>query len=590
MVEASNTMIVTNKGLSTISGILINNYIYNGDITIIGNPNISNSGVASQLGATSYFERDNLELLGAVTNTQEETELHTVSIDFTGTFTPSETYSTAFSLTGEKTLSAFLSSTSLVINYNGNDVLVLSGFSLGALNPVHIIVNINPNFINAKITVDSKSYFKQVLIVTEASEFTKVLIGSEYFESENFWKGSIELSKFFIYQDKELLYAPATKEDITFTSIVVSDANFPLSNSSGPIIRAAYEFPIEEISRTNNNVLLKADISSSVHLNIGNVGLYCRIAGKRYLFSVITGLNIKKGKDLPYELLFHVNLDVNIVNTTVRPEVILREVEYPTQSYLENVKKVILNSTTDIERCIKKNAVALGYNRPQVFYREEKYLQESIRGWTSVSRLNLLEKTMDINPLLFYSTLGETLHSYRLFDLASSIKHNYLEFLDESFIGKDSIISFSSNSTLTVVTNLTDNQDKIILAKINPDTQETYFKLEFKNNSLEFTLYTEEETYSFSYLIMPEEYARFIGINLLNIIKYNNTILIYLNTDLLGSLDITETSFIDDSEGFYLTDYIDNINEASLSFTDILFFDKAFTPGELSRLRHIFSS
>ena len=56
------------------------------------------------------------------------------------------------------------------------------------------------------------------------------------------------------------------------------------------------------------------------------------------------------------------------------------------------------------------------------------------------------------------------------------------------------------------------------------------------------------------------------------------------------SLDITETSFIDDSEGFYLTDYIDNINEASLSFTDILFFDKAFTPGELSRLRHIFSS
>ena len=149
MVEASNTMIVTNKGLSTISGILINNYIYNGDITIIGNPNISNSGVASQLGVTSYFERDNLELLGVATNTQEETELHTVSIDFTGTFTPSETYSTAFSLTGEKTLSAFLNSTSLVINYNGNDVLVLSGFSLGASNPVHITVNINPNFINA---------------------------------------------------------------------------------------------------------------------------------------------------------------------------------------------------------------------------------------------------------------------------------------------------------------------------------------------------------------------------------------------------------------------------------------------------------
>ena len=58
---------------------------------------------------------------------------------------------------------------------------------------------------------------------------------------------------------------------------------------------------------------------------------------------------------------------------------------------------------------------------------------------------------------------------------------------------------------------------------------------------------------------------------------------------LLGSLDITETSFIDDSEGFYLTNYIDSINEASLNFTDILFFDRAFTPDELSRLMHIFS-
>lgn len=589
MPEASNIMTVTNKGLSAVSGILINSYSYNGDITVIGNPDINSSGIASQLSSASYFERDNLELLDATMNSQEESEIRTVSIDFTGTFVSSETYSTAFCLTGEKSLSVFLNSTSLIVDYDEDNVMTLSGFNLSLSDLIHIILNINPNFISIEAIINGKSYFKQVEITTEASKFTKILVGSEYLGSENFWKGSINLSKFFIYQNKKLLYAPATKESVTFTSIVVSDVNFPLSDSSGPIIGASYEFPVEEISRTNNNVLLKANISSSAYLDIGNIGLYCRVAGKRFLFSSITGLNIRKGKDLPYELLFHVNLDINVVNTTVRPEIILREAEYSPQTYLEDIKKVILNSTIDIERCIKKNSIALGYNRPQVFYREEKYLQESIRGWTSITRLNIIRENMNMDPLLFYSTLGETLYSYKLFDLATSIKGKYLEFLDETFKGDDNTVSFSSDCTLSIVTYLTDIQDKIILAKINPDLSEIYFVLEFLNGSLKFTLYAEEDVYSFSYAITPEEQVKFLGRNLLSITKDEDSFLIYLGTELLGSVGTISSAYIDDSEGFYLTNYVNSMDEASVNFTDILFFNKAFTPSDIIKLLHIFS-
>lgn len=589
MVEASNTMTVTYKGLSTTSKILINSYSYNGDVEIVGTP-IINNGIASSLSSYSYLKKSGTSLSGLTANIDNEVEEHTVTVNFEGTFVPGTAPSVPFCLTGESVLSASLTSTSLIVNLDDLSILSLTGFSIPESYPIQISITINPNFLEAKLIINGSMYSKKIITSIDNYSFNNTLIGIDYEGSDNFWKGEINLSKFFIYLDNSVLYSPSTKEDIEFSSILVSNANFTLTDSSVPLIGAIYEFPLEELSRTGNNILLKATIGSSAHLNIGNVGLYCHIAGKRYLFSVITGLDIKKGKDIPYELIIHVNLDINIVNTVVRPEIIIRKAKFTPQSYFADVKRTIFNSIIDIERCIKKNAIQLGYNTAQVFYREEKYLQEGIRGCESASRLSLLEKLYNLKPLLFYSSLGETLHSYRLFDLSTSMKSRNLEFLDSSFKGEDSVIDLSKNCTLSLVTNWSDISDRILLSKVNLSNSDIYFTLELSNAYLIFTYYTEEEVYTFSYFIRPELTESFLGTHILSIMNEDNVIKFYKDTELFGTIDVDDTGAIDTSSDFYLLNYTDetDINSAVLSFTDLLYFDKALQTQDIINLLKIF--
>ena len=590
MVETSDTMTVTHKGLSTISNILINRYVYNEDIEIVGTPLITD-GIASNLSSYSYFKKSFPLLRGLTSNANNEVEEHTVGINFEGVFVQGEALSTAFYLYGNNRILVSLSSTALMVTLDDLPVLSLTGFSVPDTYPVQISIIVNPNFLEAKLTINGAVYSKKTIMSIENYDFNNVLIGIDYEGSDNFWKGSIDLSKFFIYLDGDVLYSPSTKEDIEFSSILVSNANFPLTDSSVPLAGAIYELPLEEVSRTGNNVLIKATIDRSAYLNIGNVGLYCYIAGKRYLFSVISGLDIKKGKDIPYDLILHINLDVNIVNTVVRPEIVIRNSKFTPQSHFADIKRTILNSVTDIERCIKGNAEQLGYNTAQVFYREEKYLQEGIRGCESVSRLALLEKLYNLKPLLFYSSLGETMHFYRLFSLASAIKSNYLEFLDESFKGRDSIIDLSNNCTISLVTNWSDISDKIILSKINLSNSDVYFTLELKNARLSFTYYTEEDSYTFSYFISPELSESFLGAHILNIVNENSKIKFYKDTELLGSINIDNTSAINVLNDFYLLNYIDetDINSAVVGFTDLLYFNKAFQLQDIMNLLRVFN-
>lgn len=186
------------------------------------------------------------------------------------------------------------------------------------------------------------------------------------------------------------------REDINFTFpvLLIGDGEYPLENGSGPILNHVYEFPVTEVTRTNNNVLLTATIDEEAYLTIKEIGLYCDYGdGSRHLFSKISGLSVAKGRDLAYNLIMQVKLDINVVNTVAMPEIVVREVEYPKLSEFNTVKAVYAYTIENLERMIKTNAlgigsyensvmtetkpVGVGYNKAQVYHR----LQDKLEMW-----------------------------------------------------------------------------------------------------------------------------------------------------------------------------------------------------------------
>lgn len=147
----------------------------------------------------------------------------------------------------------------------------------------------------------------------------------------------------------------------TFPYLMISDGVYPLENNSGPILNHVYSFPVTEMNRSNNNILLVATIDEDAYLTIRELALYCEFGdGTKHVFSKISGLNVKKGEDLVYNLMIQVKLDLNVVNTIAMPEIVLKEVEYPKFSEFKKVRDVYAYTVENLERMIKTNALGIG--------------------------------------------------------------------------------------------------------------------------------------------------------------------------------------------------------------------------------------
>ena len=146
-----------------------------------------------------------------------------------------------------------------------------------------------------------------------------------------------------------------------FTHILIGDGEFPLKNNSGPILKHIYEFPVIEVVRNKNNILLTAVIDEAAYLTIKELSLYCNYAdGTKHIFSIISGIKIDKSNDLIYKLIIHVNLDINVVNTVAFPEIKVKETDYANTSDFTNVKNIYTYTVENLERMIKTNALGVG--------------------------------------------------------------------------------------------------------------------------------------------------------------------------------------------------------------------------------------
>lgn len=593
MPAVSNIMKVTNKSLSTISEILIDTYLYNGDISSVGSVTITGNGTASRFNPSSYFKKEGIEFKGITSHEDVDTgdviaDFHPAKVTVSGNFsTLDDSGNTVFVLTGTHTLSVILNSTSIIAYLDQQVLMSFGDFKLEDNTLVNVELSILPESINLDLKINGITYSNSVPYeMLNTSTFNSILIGIDSPGSENYWRGSLELSKFFIYEDNEILYSPTEKEGIEFTSIVISHPKYEITDNTTSIINKAYEIPVKEISRTGNHVLLKATIPDKIYLTIGNIGLFCDVNGRRQLFSLITGLNLKKGSDIGYDLVFHVNTNINVVNTEVLPEIILREHQNTTKNYLEDIRRIFLDANVDLERAIQKNAAQIGYNRAQIFYRDQQNNKITEDNYFKTSTLLKCNPA----PIVFYPFIHNSLNYYKVPNIADYNSLNSLEVLDGAFKSFEDPVNFIGSTTLCLTLNLPDFSDKIILSKRDVTNDNTYFVLELKNNTLIFTLYSEEDIHTINIPIRVENYSEFHGINLLSFVNDSERIFVYFNKQLINGVELLDYEPISDLQNFSLLNYTDasDINQADIYINDILFFKEAFSSKNFYLLENLF--
>lgn len=432
MSTISNQMMITKSSLSSISRELIDKRIYKeGLITTVGSPVVTN-GVAAKFSENSYFISNNFSF---------KPDANSFKFTFNGLYAPSTRTSCAYTLTGTNinSLSLLFTSTSIALKYGTTTLIQFTDLNMGIENSIETTVVITNTYSNEELQSQNYSFTlilneervtKTLKLVTpiKFSKYNLLTLGNDSTHT-NYWEGDIYLPEFALYQNNSIIYTPSVRNSFKFTKIIIADNSVNLTDTTQDILNHAYSSDTTVISKNNNNVLLTATVKESAYLNIEQVGLYYENESGTHLFSIIKNLAIRKTSDLTYNLIIHVNLDINVVNTTIIPEIIVNEKEYARASNFITIKEVYTYITENLERMIKLNSlgignylncqctgenngtpvsflptrpiglkdisqygimsdikpVGVGYNKAQVYYRWEKELNDIKSSFSSVN-------------------------------------------------------------------------------------------------------------------------------------------------------------------------------------------------------------
>lgn len=392
MANISNTMVITNDALSQISRRLIEKMTYNPNlITPIGKVKTLNS-IGYDFSKTSYFIKSGLSL----SDTYEKT-----TIEFKGTMGFAEAGTEDFP--NPEIYCAFkMGEISLWFNKNicrvargVTSAVQVINLGLKEDDEVTVAITYTPTEVSLKLFVNGtdKVYeASEVLLSPQAmSSITNIYLGTNAPNSNNYWRGKIDLNNFEISQDGNTIYSTANRPTIKFTEILICDKEHTLTDGSTPITGHILSFPVTEISKTNNNILITATVDAETYIFINEIGLYCTFEdGSTHLFSKLSNVKLEKTTDIGYNIIIHLNLNINVVNTVLFPEIITKQADYPKLSDFETIQQVYTYATENLERMIKTNAlgignytnttmtdikpVGIGYNKAQVYCRRSDEL------------------------------------------------------------------------------------------------------------------------------------------------------------------------------------------------------------------------
>ena len=613
MPSTSNVMTVTKTCLSNVSKTLINARRFNRNLlTVRGSVLITNDGTSSQYSSNSFCRKDGFDFKGSTESINPSTGnpvtvKHPIKVSLTGKFVSDpNSFSTFFTLIGNSSvpnsnLRVYLNSTSASIWLDERSIIGINELNIKNDATIQVNLRISIDSITFELTVDGTTYTASAYPSdVSPQKFKGIFVGLDYTpDSPNFWKGSIDLSKLFIYEDNTIYFTPTEQDKINFKTILVAESNIELNDTTEGIAGLAYEFPIEEIIQTGNNITLRTTIGGKNYLTIGKIGLYCEIGNQRYLFSEIKGLSLKKTRDLSYDVTLRINTNISFVNTTIRPEIVLNKYEPAKKKEIDDIKLIFLDSNVKMERAIQLNADLIGYNKAQVFYKHEQDNKMIFDNWFSATAYMKM-RTFGYNPKNFFSFIKNTYNSYSVRDFVIYNNLDAIQVVDGSFKSRTNYVLLNGNATLSVLLDLQDLSDQIILSKVKFVTGQDeenikYFVLSIEDLSLKFDFYALNGLSTISAPLSFGERTAFSDPILISIVQVRtNTgcrFDLYQNSKLIGSSTLVNPIYMNPTEEYVLTNYTDStdIDAASINLRDILFFDRVLTQNDLYRLKSIFA-
>ena len=272
-----------------------------------------------------------------------------------------------------------------------------------------VLTNFSGNTVSITLYVHNLVFEKSVILSDSfnIANADTLYLGNEPNSVGNFWIGSIDLENFSIKENSNLVYSPSTSYPLAFSKILISDGEFKLTDSSFPIANHIYEYNISEITRSGGTLLLTAQVADDAKLIIKEIGLYATTTEGEILYGIISNLNINKGAGVPYDLIFTMNIYASFVNVVGFPDFnsfVINEPELALFQDFSTIKELLLYVYTNLERIIAMNAMNIGYNRAQVFYKLHKEMDEQEECYYTIENFakiaNKLQRIVNVyfNP------------------------------------------------------------------------------------------------------------------------------------------------------------------------------------------------
>lgn len=587
MVLSSTNMDITNQGLSLTSKSLIGYRIFDRNlIRVEGSPRVEDSGLAYSFSADNYVYYPDLSF--------EDTD--TITFKVSGSYYAStEPYCCPLSIGNySEYISLWFSTTDVAVVVDGSTVCNISELHISSNDKIQVDLTLKANEITLDLGIGTSRTSVTEPCNLTLSNYRVLTLGTDVSDTTKYWLGNINLSNLFILKNEVTYYTPTVPNEFHFSKLVISDGKVPMNDNSGNLINHMYSFPVTEVTRNLNSLLLKVSIDGDARLKIREIGLFVNQLGKEKLYSILSGISIDKSKEIDYDLILVINIEMNVVNSYIFPKIVMRDVDVITMSDFERVKLAFLNTNIDLERAIKMNATELGYSSAQVFTRFEDRNKLTFDNWVALNRLIKISRYLD-RPLICDYTFPYypyfSFYSKDLVDESGTLAVN-----DGAFKGIGSVMNFNKDKGFSMCVNIAGDiiGEKVFLANVNLDTEEKYFNLYYKDATLFFDLYMEDTIIRLSKSLVFTDYAGENKAFLVTIVEkkesdhrlYN----MYINSELVDFQTNSSISFIGIGSDYNLANYLSNatINDAELLIKDILAFDGALSQEQVTYLSGLY--
>lgn len=386
---------------------------------------------------------------------------------------------------------------------------------------------------------------------------------------------------------------------INLNQVLISDGSIKLVDDSVPVLNHVYSFPTTFISNSASTLVLQVQIDPDVHLNISEIGLYTETETGQELFSIIQGYSLRKEANVGYELLFIINFELSIVNCSIIPKIVVKDNPPIPFGIFESLKQVHLNTLSDLERIVQKNADELGYAKELYFNNLElnryTWLQNSEATLDYLSLRNLKFSNKAIIKDFF--NIPDIPYNYFIVRNLNNVLNSNIEVFGNIFKGTTDSIDFSDirGFSTSFALNIPDLEDRFILGKVNTNNNDKYFTLAFLDKSFVFTIYGNDGESSVTLKVSSRNIKSFfIGKPfLLTVVSYRAQDFTYFNLYLDSTLVSTKRAlnfpFFTNPQDFSIVNFIENesIYGNKEVISNIISFSKRVYTSDINKVKNL---